>query len=309
MSILTRKSIDALTNAEWDQFVEALNAYKIIGAYDLMTQRHSTAMTTLMLLPGETGTGRNIAHRGPAFFTWHRQALRELELNLCAIQKELHGDNVVLVGIPYYRWNVDVANWRTHPIWNRIGGNGVSTNGYLINTGPFAGWTSTIRKSDGTFRPRAGIVRRFSTSGNMPSWGNTSIVNYDVSPWSENSSASTSFRNFMEAKHNTVHTRIGGDMNATTSPNDPVFYFHHCNVDRAWTRWQVPRGLTNFQPRGAVVGPPGHHWDHVPAQLASSEPPYQKINGEMLDRINFDLDPTGSFVIANSGFTYDTLVP
>lgn len=23
-----------------------------------------------------------------------------------------------------------------------------------------------------------------------------------------------------------------------TSPNDPVFFLHHCNVDRLWWQWQ-----------------------------------------------------------------------
>ncbi len=36
--------------------------------------------------------------------------------------------------------------------------------------------------------------------------------------------------------HNGVHNRVGGDMSPPTSPNDPVFYLHHCDVDRIWQR-------------------------------------------------------------------------
>jgi tyrosinase len=314
MSLTKRKNIESLTDDEWSRFVVALNEFKESGAYNLMTQHHATAMTTLTLFPGETGTSRNVAHRGPAFFPWHRQALRELELSLCAIQLQ-YFPGVEPVGIPYWRWNVNVSAWRTAPIWNRVGGNGNSKNGYLVKTGPFADWTSKIKMSDGTFRDRPGIVRKFQTSGNMPAWGNTSITAYDVKPWSEKSNTATSFRTFMEIKHNTVHTRVGGDMLANTSPNDPVFWFHHCNVDRAWARWQAARGVTNFQPNTVdtfgnptINSPPGHHLKDIPTLLESSQPPYDKANGEILDRLNFDLDATGSG-IAGSGFDYDTLVP
>ena len=34
--------------------------------------------------------------------------------------------------------------------------------------------------------------------------------------------------------HNLVHRWVGGSMGPGTSPNDPVFFLHHCNVDRIW---------------------------------------------------------------------------
>jgi tyrosinase len=38
--------------------------------------------------------------------------------------------------------------------------------------------------------------------------------------------------------HNNVHVWVGGDMSLSSSPNDPVFFLHHCNVDRIWAAWQ-----------------------------------------------------------------------
>ncbi|EKD16899.1 monooxygenase [Drepanopeziza brunnea f. sp. 'multigermtubi' MB_m1] len=38
--------------------------------------------------------------------------------------------------------------------------------------------------------------------------------------------------------HGAVHSGIGGDMVPSTSPNDPIFYLHHGQVDHAWTLWQ-----------------------------------------------------------------------
>jgi tyrosinase len=48
------------------------------------------------------------------------------------------------------------------------------------------------------------------------------------------------YRGEIENPHGQVHVNIGGDMQSTlTSPNDPVFYLHHANVDRLWWKWQL----------------------------------------------------------------------
>ena len=38
--------------------------------------------------------------------------------------------------------------------------------------------------------------------------------------------------------HDYGHGAVGGDMgNPRVSPNDPIFYLHHCNIDRLWDAW------------------------------------------------------------------------
>jgi tyrosinase len=40
------------------------------------------------------------------------------------------------------------------------------------------------------------------------------------------------------APHNPVHDIIGSFMgDITTAPIDPIFYLHHCNIDRLWNAW------------------------------------------------------------------------
>lgn len=39
--------------------------------------------------------------------------------------------------------------------------------------------------------------------------------------------------------HNRVHLYIGGNMAPMTSPNDPVFFLHHCFIDKVWADWQA----------------------------------------------------------------------
>jgi hypothetical protein len=43
--------------------------------------------------------------------------------------------------------------------------------------------------------------------------------------------------------HNLVHVFVGGDMgNILTAPRDPLFWFHHSNVDRLWWYWDQQYG-------------------------------------------------------------------
>lgn len=37
--------------------------------------------------------------------------------------------------------------------------------------------------------------------------------------------------------HNHVHSAIRGDMGTFMSPLDPIFWLHHCNIDRIWESW------------------------------------------------------------------------
>lgn len=62
--------------------------------------------------------------------------------------------------------------------------------------------------------------------------------------------------------HNPVHGWVGGvlagDPRApirsgtmtvnSASPNDPVFFLHHANVDRLWAEWQEIHGVDTYQP-------------------------------------------------------------
>lgn len=70
-------------------------------------------------------------------------------------------------------------------------------------------------------------------------------------------------------------------MGPMTSPNDPVFFVHHCNVDRIWYNWQVLADCYNGCYRPWAVDPtithaspgaqqvhgvwriPGHQWGDV----------------------------------------------
>lgn len=59
--------------------------------------------------------------------------------------------------------------------------------------------------------------------------------------------ANTSFNPFSSSlegsPHGTVHTSVGGGMSGfNTAGLDPVFWLHHCNVDRLWEVWLAQGG-------------------------------------------------------------------
>ena len=47
---------------------------------------------------------------------------------------------------------------------------------------------------------------------------------------------------FESAPHNQLHNLIGNAMADMVSPNDPIFWLHHANVDRIWVSWVAAGG-------------------------------------------------------------------
>ncbi len=53
------------------------------------------------------------------------------------------------------------------------------------------------------------------------------------------STSFSSFQNSLNGPHGGVHIDVGGDMGSFAGAGfDPIFYLHHCNVDRVWAQWQ-----------------------------------------------------------------------
>lgn len=230
-----------------------------LSTWDMFVYWHMQAMF-------ERGAGgRNAAHSGPVFLPWHRWMLMLLEEHL---QRVLDDDDF---GLPYWDWAADGEftpdEQRTQPIWSSsaMGGNGRASDGE-VTTGPFRRTGSFRIRIEGTPFPTVPIVAtnrglRRSLGGNpdfnaLPRKANVEFAiggsTYDSPPWN---AGSTSMRNFVEGwtpnppnTHNRVHVWVGGDMGPASSPNDPVFYLNHCNVDRIWARWQADNPASDYMP-------------------------------------------------------------
>ena len=268
-----RKNALTLSAAEKTAFVDAVKALKANGTYDQYVLMHVQAMNH-GTPPGTSPSIRNAAHRGPAFFPWHREFLRRLEVDL----QNVSGDPNM--GLPYWDWATDaaLADPATSAVWGNdlLGG-----NGNPVTTGPFASGMWTI--INGTGNPAGPLIRAFGASPAAPTLPTQANVidalnetPYDSSPW--RATSSPSFRNRSEGwisgpqLHNRVHVWVGGSILPGTSPNDPVFFLHHCFVDKMWADWQAQHPSEGYVPTGA--GPAGHNlndamfpWTATPADV------------------------------------------
>jgi len=283
-----RKNQASLTAQEKQAYINAVLKLKnntpskmgLTNRYDDYVMMH---MNSMMLMNGQTRSP-GWAHRAPAFFAWHRVMLRQFELDLQAIDPT--------VSLPYWDWTVD--NSTSSSIWGTafMGGNGRSSDNRVMD-GPFAfgggQWTLNIREPGDT---RTDLQRQFTAGASAlptPQQVSDAVNNetpFDAAPW--NLGAQPSFRDRAEgwhgagSIHNRVHLWVGGSMLPSTSPNDPIFFLHHCNVDRLLTLWERQHPLEGYHPTGSggENGPLGHnlndtllfHDPMAPAPFSSSFP-------------------------------------
>jgi tyrosinase len=233
-----------------------------LSTWDLFVVWHVWAMEEL-----SNDGRRNAAHRGPVFLPWHRWFMLVLEAQMQRVLGVGRDD----FGLPYWDWAADGTNrspaeQRTSaPVWAVIGGNGrpgdrVVTDGPFTPTAGFdvaveQGPTGRLRATDRALRRDFGtVVDRLPQNGDVAAA--MSDDRYDRPDWD---SATDSFRNKLEgwvprdsapALHNRVHVWVGGDMLPGSSPNDPVFFLNHCNVDRIWEEWRQADARHQYQPTG-----------------------------------------------------------
>lgn len=271
-----------MTTAEKTAYVNAILALKAdttsprpaaaitAGAknrYDVFVWVHSMVM--------------NGSHKGAAFTPWHREFLRQFELELQAVSGNSR------ITIPYW----DCVTGRTSSdagfpfTSNFMGGLGTGADNRVM-TGAFAesaGWVLNVitGQATGVRRDNTTYLRR--RTGQNPSQLpelpdlNMALTHlaYDATPFAEGgnrpspSAIAASYRKILEYDlHNGPHEWIGGNMMPHTAPNDPVFFLHHSNIDRIWAIWQQrPNGgIANYQPG---TGTPLHSLNSVMAMLDS----------------------------------------
>ncbi|KAB5593710.1 hypothetical protein CTheo_2893 [Ceratobasidium theobromae] len=185
-------------------------------------------------------------HYVAAFLPFHRyfSYARDISLKECGY----NGPSV------YWDWTIDASNMANSPIFSPtvgFGGTGTATRSgrktlYCITDGPY-GTKSNFKIA----YPETRCLQRQFSMGTRSKWGSTS------GPSSKHSSSVISgimqndeFTEFWpaleEGPHDSVHNEISGDMAAAFSPDDPLFFEHHNNVDRIWALWQG-RNATRLQ--------------------------------------------------------------
>ncbi|HEX9644863.1 MAG TPA: tyrosinase family protein [Acidimicrobiia bacterium] len=193
-----RKNFIDLTPDERTRLAAALNALEANGTIAAFAGEHAAEFN------------RGI-HWGSAFLPWHRHFLIRLEQRLQAIDPSLT--------IPYWAWTrADSRSLEVEP-WRSFFG------GRANSGGQFDHWSYTRTTpeppADGTLPD----LRRRVGSGAVV------LEELQRATYRE-------FRTMETGSHFPGHNWTGGTMAGGTSPADPIFYFHHCNVDRLWAIWQ-----------------------------------------------------------------------
>jgi tyrosinase len=207
------------------------------------------------------GSMGHMIHGNPTFLPWHRELLRRLELDL-----QRHDPTVT---IPYWDWSVEdsahAALWQP----DFLGGDGRASDRRVMD-GPFAydagHWTLKYNE-----HPEPDLKRAFGIDATaLPSGADVAAclreAPYDAAPW--DTTSRPSLRNRLEGwidppprqpvgMHDLVHVWVGGTMSYMSSPNDPVFFMHHANVDRIWAKWQLAHQDLDYAP--ASGGPAGEN--------------------------------------------------
>jgi tyrosinase len=306
-----RKSASLLTEAEQAAFVAAVLELKsqpsllhpadqMRHRYDDFVEVHLNAMAVMEATP----PGQSWGHMAAAFGPWHRVLLHHFETELQQINSA--------VTLPYWDWTVDHDS--TSPMWNPqfLGGNG-QQNG-LVPDGSFSqahgAWPLVVLDDPANdvpfltrFMGKAPDARSLPTTNMVTSAAGTTP--YDSAPWEDmmrdpnDSTQWTGFRIRLEiVLHNLVHRWVGGTMGAMSSPNDPVFWLHHANIDRLWSDWiRKHQDQSPYLP--LTGGPQGHNlYDPMIFHADGAPPPWEG-----------DSRPVGVLDHHSLGYSYDTDPP
>jgi tyrosinase len=338
--------------------------------YDQFVRWHQMAV----VLSAELTGGIGIAHHNPAFPPWHRHLLWLYESALCEVsgnpsialpywdwtdprstEATFSNDLMGPGGAPDEAYAV-VEGPFNRDVWQ-------------LNILPF---DETLRSRTpekylvrGLGLDTANIYEiLLPTAADV--FASLAVDTFDTAPWNVNSDGS--FRNTFEGfvidpatglvdldqqtMHNVVHDWVGGIFYLTTgtgeliahqgtmepldvSPNDPVFFMHHANVDRLWASWQVAHpGPENYLPQGGVAecpypnaddGGPADPQPHISdihhilmnMRYTGDEPfPGMRLNDYMypycLDRyagtmVHSNMTPAAQIEPASLGFSYASL--
>jgi tyrosinase len=250
-----------------------------LSVWDLFVIWHYVAM---QIVTPPLQPLRNLAHGGPIFLPWHRMFLIRLEEQL---QRVTDADTA----LPYWDWaahgELSETEQREHVLWSE---QYLGESGGDVTSGPLGNMRVRIVDTGELLESIEERPVKRDAGNDTPRLPNLADLRwtledktYDGPPWS---AATESFRNKVEGwlqrpptsedpelensqMHNRVHVWVGEDMSPGTSPNDPVFYLNHCNVDRIWESWMVKYGR-DYRPTVADADAPiGHRLDDTMVTL------------------------------------------
>lgn len=228
-SLTVRKNVDSLPATE----LQALrDAYK--NAQQIMDNRGYNYYAGLHGVPNwycwhhEQNRRSNV--NANLFLPWHRAYLLYFEK---AIRDQAPPNTKV--GLPWWDW----TSPRSHTTGVPEAFSAANANGQ----------PNPLRRArivvSTTNPPTNRLTRRFpGNPAQLPTAANVSTV--------LNLSQFNDFSNHLEDIHDFVHPWTGGVGGDMSHPEfaawDPIFWSHHCMIDRLWYLWQIRHGVNNIPP-------------------------------------------------------------
>lgn len=173
---------------------------------------------------------RQAQHGNGLFLPWHRLELSHFERIIARLS------GMTNFAMPYWDWQTDrtLPRWMVDPssaFYERQRNRGVESLDF--NRARYASSALVARVYEDDFRA---FVGRSNAAGRVEAYG-----------------------------HNIIHMLVGGLMGSVaTATLDPIFWFHHCNIDRVWDSWHRRRGASlspqvwlDLSMRG-FIGPDGN---------------------------------------------------
>ncbi len=206
-----RKSVSSLArdDADVDALRRAIPAMRRSGAWAAQVALHADM--------------RHRHHSSWRFMAWHRLQLVWFERQVARISGKAD------FALPFWDWDDDripnlflydppfIVPGREANAGDTISGF-LTENGQRLNGRMTDNFATFFGRARGAADPTDGDLGRRYYSGSGE-WGG----------------------------HNLIHGFIGGDMGRLDrSPNDPLFWMHHANIDRIWTLWHAKHSLSSY---------------------------------------------------------------
>ncbi|KAJ9468938.1 Tyrosinase [Diplonema papillatum] len=170
--------------------------------------------------------GWSYAHSSQEFFPWHRWYLVGFENALRSL-----GGEFECITLPYWDSEKDAGSENSSsPLRCDTFGRSTAVNGSGCVTegiGAYPDWKVAgggclVR----AFHPEFAFIGEPSLASRIMSQSSYADYRYSIEG----------------APHSAPHVFVGGHMARSSSPEDPLFWIHHCNLDRLWALWQDYHG-------------------------------------------------------------------
>jgi len=186
------------------------------GAYLTLVKDHMDMSHRMHGTMGEVGLYR--------FLGWHRRYLVAMERELQRVDRVLRPGATDPLAIPYWRWQDPFPSWLV---------------GFLPQRDPVSGQAPPQRKvAAPPPKANAADIDIVITQFAIQKTGLCGEYDYTKFTFGVEGFGLRPDGSRLPA-HNNGHAWVGGIMNNTsTSPTDPVFWFHHAEVDRLWHIWR-----------------------------------------------------------------------